>query len=421
MITTNIGADVPGGCRNFFVTASDPAGPWSEPVWLDQGGIDPSLFFEDDKVYMTSNPDDAITLCEIDPLSGKRLNESRIIWSGTGGRYPEAPHLYKKDGWYYLMIAEGGTELGHSVTIARSRDIYGPYEGAPHNPILSNFRRISQRCEIQGVGHADLVEAPDGSWWMVALGYRTMGNNCHILGRETMLAPVEWHDDGWPVINGNGTIDIDMTTENLPATAEVTVPPDSLDFTTVRHLDYRWVNLRNPLMKNYSLDSRGLCLLGESGSLDTADAPTWVGIRQTQHSFTAGATLSMSRQSPCGSEAGMTVYMDRGSHYDIYIRSLGEMQIVECRLRLKLLTHNFEPIEITNGQEVKFRIDGGPDMYTFHVSIDGGNEFVEAGHANARYLSTETAGGFTGMMIGLYASGKDSEALFTDFQYAAEQ
>ena len=139
MITTNVGS---GG--NFFVTATDPRGPWSEPIWLKQGGIDPSLYFEDGRCYMVSNPNDGIWLCEIDPKTGEQLNESQMLWQGDGGRYPEAPHIYHKDGYYYLLIAEGGTEFGHKLTIARSRNIYGPYESNPDNPILYHQRRITQ-------------------------------------------------------------------------------------------------------------------------------------------------------------------------------------------------------------------------------------------------------------------------------------
>ena len=139
MITTNVG-NGDNGRGNFFVTATGPAGPWSDPIWLDQGGIDPSLLFDEGKTYFVSNPDGAIWLCEIDAATGRQLTESRRIWEGTGGRHPEAPHIYKKDGWYYLMIAEGGTEMGHMVTIARSRDIYGPYEANPAIPILYHQR-----------------------------------------------------------------------------------------------------------------------------------------------------------------------------------------------------------------------------------------------------------------------------------------
>ena len=158
MITTNVGN---GG--NFMVTAKNPRGPWSEPIWLKQEGIDPSLWFENGRCYMMSNPDNTIMLCEINPLTGEQLTPSRPLWRGTGGRYPEGPHIYKKEGWYYLLISEGGTELAHKLTIARSRNIYGPYEPNPDNPILTNCCMKGQGMQIQGTGHGDFVQAEDGS------------------------------------------------------------------------------------------------------------------------------------------------------------------------------------------------------------------------------------------------------------------
>ncbi len=152
MINTNVSH---GG--NYYVTAMDPAGPWSDPIWVNQGGIDPELFFDDDgKCYFMST-DQQIKLREIDVKTGKFIGDQKRIWEGTGGRYPEGPHLYKKDGYYYLMIAEGGTEYGHKVTIARSHFIDGPYESNPANPILTHQCELGQSSSIQGTGHADLV------------------------------------------------------------------------------------------------------------------------------------------------------------------------------------------------------------------------------------------------------------------------
>lgn len=197
MITTNVGN---GG--NFMVTASDPRGPWSEPMWLEQQGIDPSLYFENDVCYMVSNPDNTIMLCEIDPRTGGQLTESKPIWRGTGGRYPEGPHIYKKDGYYYLLISEGGTEIAHKLTIARSKNIYGPYEGCPDNPIFTHCCMAAQTSQIQGTGHGDFVQGADGRWWLSFLAFRFIGGSYHHLGRETFVLPVEWPEGGWPVVNG---------------------------------------------------------------------------------------------------------------------------------------------------------------------------------------------------------------------------
>lgn len=422
MITTNVGPHARNNNANFFVTATDPRGPWSEPVWLEQGGIDPSLYFEDGKAFMTSNPDGAIYLCEIDPVTGKQLTQSRAIWQGTGGRHPEAPHIYKKDGWYYLLIAEGGTELGHGATMARSRDIYGPYTPCPSNPILTNFCMAAQGSKIQGVGHADLVDAPDGSWWVVALGYRTVANGVHTLGRETMLAPVRWDEGAWPVVNYNGTIDIEMNADLLPE-VELPTPAAHTDFTKIKKLDPRWIYLRNPNMENYKLDGNGLTLTATPISLDHWEGnPTWVGIRQTQHEFTAIATMRLAKDAPVGTSAGITVYIESGSHYDIALEVApdGEQEAVN-NIRLNAISHSSSPIKIKAGEKVQLRVQGESDMYRFSVSKDGGRTWISAGEANARYLATETAGGFTGTTIALFATGpQPTEIHILDFTYETE-
>ena len=246
VITTNVGN---GG--NFMVTATQPEGPWSEPIWLKQQGIDPSLFFDNGKCYMVSNPDNTITLCEIDPKTGQQLSPGKAIWRGTGGRYPEGPHLYKKDGYYYLLISEGGTELAHGLTMARSRQIEGPYEANPDNPVLTNCCMDGQDKQIQGTGHGDLVQAADGSWWMVLLAYRNFGGSYHHLGRETCLVPVEWHQGQWPVVNGGRGVDTLMTVPTLPLQ-----PIKNTAHSTAKgfsQLGPEWVYLQNPRADSYKI------------------------------------------------------------------------------------------------------------------------------------------------------------------------
>ena len=248
VITTNTGRE-----GNFFVTATDPAGPWSDPVWIDVGGIDPDLFFDDDgKVYVTNSD---FNLYEIDPKTGRLLSEGRRIWATTGGRYAEAPHLYKKDGWYYLMAAEGGTEEAHSVTLARSHDIRGPYYSNPANPILTHVGAAGQQNPIQGVGHGDMVQTPDGDWWMLFHGYRTVidGGVHHTLGRETCLAPVSWPENGWPQVNGNGTVTPEMTVPTLPLQP---FPPEPSRLEFDRPLGLEWNHVQIPQADRYLLDER---------------------------------------------------------------------------------------------------------------------------------------------------------------------
>jgi xylan 1,4-beta-xylosidase len=152
------------GGGNFYCTATDPAGPWSEPTWVDINSIDPDIFWDDDgRTYFVTQGDEGIRVAEIDIKTGKIVAPERLVWGGIGGRFPEAPHIYKKDGYYYLMLGEGGTEYMHSVTIGRSKNLYGPYESCPLNPILTHANRRGQANRIQGVGHGDMVQAGDGS------------------------------------------------------------------------------------------------------------------------------------------------------------------------------------------------------------------------------------------------------------------
>ena len=161
MITTNITHAINGGkTGNLIVKTTDISGEWSDPVWIEHEGIDPSLYFEDDKAYYCGTghdeKGDAIVLFEVDVDSGEILSDKKVISRGCGGKCPEGPHIYKINDWYYLMIAEGGTEYGHMVTMQRSKSIYGPYEKCPYNPILSNRNYGSEA--IQCSGHADLFE-----------------------------------------------------------------------------------------------------------------------------------------------------------------------------------------------------------------------------------------------------------------------
>lgn len=410
MITTNVSDK-----GNFLVHTTDPRDEWSDPVWIQQGGIDPSLYFEDGKCYLVSNPDVGIYLCEINPMTGEQLTPSRCIWNGTGGRYPEGPHIYKKDGWYYLLISEGGTEYGHKVTIARSRDIDGPYESNPANPILTHINKNAQNSPIQGTGHADLVQAADGSWWMVCLAFRPQTGAHHLLGRETFLAPVRWDENAWPVVNGDGTIALQMDVPTLPQQPFVAKPART-DFKEGK-LGAEWVYIRNYHPENYSFVSGKLRLKGTLAGLDERnDSPTFVGRRQENIDFTATTSVQLQKAAPAD-EAGLTVYMDEQHHYDLYVKQLaGNKQSLILRYRLGELTHIEKEVPLPPSK-VQLRVKGDKELYTFEYATDGKN-FRELGKINTRYVSTETAGGFTGIMLGMYAAtGSEGSKGYGEFEY----
>lgn len=382
MVTTNV---TKGG--NFFVTAKDPAGPWSEPVYLKQGGIDPSFLFEDGHCYMVSNPS-GIRLCEIDPTTGEQLTESKYLWAGTGGRYPEGPHIYKKDGWYYLLISEGGTEMGHNLTIARSRDIWGPYESNPSNPILSHFRSVAENNQIQATGHGDFVEAPDGSWWVVFLAFRRYGGDYHHLGRETFIAPVTW-EDGWPVVNGGNPVQAKMV---VPAGWKAQRPvPKSWKEEFDAPLDHKWVYIQNPDSTRYSISGGTLTLKGNV-PLSENDHPTFVGVRQESPNIKVEAKVRL--DSPSG-EAGLAVYQDSNGFATV------ALERGRAVLKLKLRSIDTVIGEIPfKGKEAVLGIYS-KDGVRYEFTIDG----KPLGVVDCQLLSTEVVGGFTGIVIGMYAVG----------------
>jgi len=413
MVTTNV-----SGKGNFFVHTQDPAGEWSDPVWLKQPAIDPSFYFEDGKCYLTSNPDNTIFVCEIDIKTGEQLSDSKAIWYGTGGRYPEAPHIYKKDGWYYLLISEGGTEYGHKVTIARSKKIDGPYTSNPANPILTHINVNAQQNPIQGVGHADFIQAHDGSWWTVFLGFRPQSGLHHVLGRETFLAPMRWDENAWPVINRDGTINLEMNVPTLPLQT-----PKLPEYTTHFNqpvLGFEWNYLRNPYKDNYSLTAKkGVLRLNPTTvSLDDIDSPTFIGRRQQHINFLANTLVSLN-QAQTSDEAGLTIFMSNQAHYDLFVTQEGEKQNLVLRYRMGVLDHTACTVDIPKGN-IHLQVKGDKDYYSFAYSTDGKN-FKSLDKMNVRYLSSETNGGFTGVYIGLYTTSKEPAskgyADFDKFEY----
>lgn len=419
LITTNITDK-----GNFYVTTKNPAGPWSNPIWIATPGIDPSLFFDDNgKVYVTSAQNwgpvkNRIVMSEIDISTGKLLSEPVTIWKGTGGKYPEGPHLYKKDGFYYLMIAEGGTEYGHKVTIARSKDIWGVYESNPANPILTHANSNEENNPIQGTGHADLVQTTDGTWFMVALGFRPLDSH-QILGRETFLAPVTWTTNQWPVVNKNGSISLAMEVEKLPGEVTATNYSQTDDFSQNK-LGFEWNYINNPVEKNYSLTERKgyLRLYGSEKSLSENPGVTFVGRRQQHFNFIATTTLDFNPSSE-NEEAGISLYKDALHHYQLYIRKKGTERELVLAYSIGKIHAIEKTIRLKKGN-VQLNITGTPELYEFAYS-QGNDSIISIGKVDTKYLSTETAGGFTGAYIGLYATGNKNQsktaADFDNFNY----
>jgi alpha-N-arabinofuranosidase len=405
MVTTH--TDNPRGKKNFYVTAKNPAGPWSDPVYVDQDGIDPSLFWDEDgKTYFVSNrgltftTERGIYQSEIDIKTGQRLTEPQMLWKGTGGCYPEGPHMYKKDGYYYLLIAEGGTAYGHMVTMSRSKNIWGPYESCPHNPVLSNRYAYEK---LYGTGHADIVQAQDGSWWMVHLGFRTP----QVLGRETCLAPVKWDANEWPVVNRNGTNSLKVDIETLP------LKPFSKsavrDEFNNQILGFEWVYLRNPELKNYSFNEKKgwLKLTGSKFSISEIESPTFLARRQEHFDFEAITLIDFSPKKE-NETAGLLIEMTNKFHYQFIIAKEKDKRVLKVIYTLGDLRATIAQIALKEGL-VQLRIKGDKKDYAFQYS-QGNDDFKTLATLNIQFLSAEVTGGYNGVLLGLYASGNGLES-----------
>jgi xylan 1,4-beta-xylosidase len=414
MTTTNVTA---GG--NFIVTATSPEGPWSDPIPVAQEGIDPSLFFDEDGSVLYTTSRGGAFQSRIDIRTGKLLSEPKVVWAGTGGQHPESPHLYKRDDWYYLMIAEGGTEYGHMVTMARSKSPWGPFEPCPRNPILTHRSLWSP---IQALGHADLVETETGEWFAVFLGVRPNGYPpCYHLGRETFLAPVTWAADGFPVFGDAGRVALEMEAKVSP---EPFLPPKQRDDFRSGMLAPHWNHLRNPDPAHYSFTERPdhLRLWGSATDLEEVASPTWVGRRQCHFNLRAMASLEF-HPGTDREEAGLTVRMNERHHYEIFVTQRGGKPSLVLRRRIGSLQVEVahEALPPSEVHRLVLAIDAEKDKYTF---LHGASEdhLRPLGEGETRYLSTEVAGGFTGVYLAMYATGNgapcSSPADFDWFDYS---
>lgn len=415
-----------GGGENFYVTTKDICGPWSEPIMLpDMKGIDPSLFFDEDGRAYYTGTDESIYLWELDPATGKPIGEKRYIWGGTGANNPEGPHIYKKDGFYYLLIAEGGTELGHMVTIARSRNITGPYESCPYNPVLTNR---GTGLPIKAVGHADLVEDANGKWWAVCLGIRPISYPFkHILGRETMLIPVVWKD-GWPVMGENGHVEEEVETALLPGRPDAFKPSgryipgsDMTDDFQETALHPSWNYIYNPTQGLITLQGGALHLSCAAPSLSEDEEKACICRRQEHVNFCAQIRLKFAPREE-GEEAGIAIYLNNRHHYEAALTMRDGQRCMIFRRQIGSLSA-VEHVIPYAGSEAVLRLCGDGQYDTFYYDLNG--TFTEIGRGEAVYLSTEVGGCFTGNYIALYASGNgknsENQAEITEFSYTSSQ
>lgn len=409
---------------NYIVTAKDPAGPWSEPTWLPTvGGIDTSLFFDDDgKAYLLNNdaPEGtplydghrAIWLREFDLKKLQPVGEAKVVINGgmdiaQKPIWIEGPHIYKRGGWYYLSCAEGGTGPQHSQVVARSRDVWGPYVPYEHNPILTQRDLPEDRAEpVTNAGHADLVEGRDGQWWAVFLASRNYGGTHYNTGRETYLLPVEWRD-GWPTIlePGRAIPRVAPAPSWMQGKAQQT--PLSGNFTwrdefDQPRLDRAWLQVRVPKTAWVDLDAKpgALTVHPLAENLDTLRNPAFLARRQQHLVFEANTSL----EAPApGIAAGIVAFQNETHWYFLGARRVGSQLELFLEKRAGDATQVVASTRLEPGQRLQLKISGDKGAYSFAYAVDGKGWRWLSEDQDGTILSTDVAGGFVGATLGPFA------------------
>lgn len=402
MVTTNDTTH-----RNFYVYTDDISGEWSDPITVEQGGIDPSLLFDDGRVYFISNGADdygegGVVQCEINIETGEKLSPSKCIWKGSGGRYLESPHMYRLNGGYYLMAAEGGTEYGHMITYARSESVWGPFENYSHNPVLTNRNKAPEI--IQGIGHGDLICDKYGDWHILSLGFRQIHiwQPYHHLGREVFLTPVKFDENGWFTAGTDGT-----TAKEYEIKGDFVQQEKKLYNFGNTDFNLEWMYLRHPEKKNYRFTEDAVTLNGTDITLDMCDTPTFIGLRQRDFDMELCCNVKN-----IGGEGGVTVYMCENEHYDIALRKTedGKTEAV-LKMNIGSIKHTEKTVQILS-DSAQLIIRSDSQVYRFFINDNGEETYL--GYGFTKYLSSEVSGGFTGVMLGLYAVG--GESVFEKFE-----
>jgi xylan 1,4-beta-xylosidase len=396
------------GRGGLIFTAEEAAGPWSDGVVM-QGvdGIDQDIAWDaDGTAYMTYSglvlqgeqmgAHHGIQQVRMDLETGRALEAPRAMWSGTGLKFPEAPHLYEIDGTWYLLIAEGGTERGHGVSIARAPRPDGPFESCPRNPV---FSARSTSWPVQNAGHGDLVRTPDGGWAIVFLGMRARGMTQAFspMGRESFITTLEW-EDGWPVVAPVDTI----------SGSEPAVVADDFD---APELGLDWMSIRTPAARWSSTRERPGCLViqGDGSTMDDP-RPHFVARRQEHEA----ARFSVRIDAGHGA-GGLSVRMDEDHHYDIEVdggvaRARGrvgpfdqtwEQPIAPGPATITIDVRPTAGAEASPGSAGPGGLAVAPDVV--HLSVDTGDGPAELAALDGRYVSAETSASFTGRVVGMYA------------------
>ena len=436
---------------NFIATAEHPGGPWSPPVWLPAiDGIDPSPFFDDERAYIVYNsvPPDRIPLYdghrtirlrEIDLSTLQLVGQEKILVNGGTdiAKHPvwiEGPHIFKRNGYYYLIAAEGGTGDQHSEVVFRSSRVDGPYTPGESNPILTQRNLTPGRDHpITSTGHADFVQTAGGDWWAVFLGcrpYQPYAEGYYNTGRETFLAPVVWKA-AWPEINP-GHVEVQYR-YSLPLSRRDTADiPRSGNF-TIRDdfdppsLDHNWMFLRTPYTQWYTTSVRPGFLVMNLLPATCGGSTTPAFVAMPQQHQTGSATASVGLTPATDDErAGLLVFQNE-THYFFLSRTTRENAPAVALFRgapgdSSILIASQRLDRNAEGREIVLQLLMCGNTYSFRYATSPGEWKTLRDNVDATYLSTRVAGGFVGCMIGLYATSTGvpttAQAFFDWFEYS---
>lgn len=395
---------------NFLITAADPAGPWSDPIWLDANGIDPSIVFDEDgRVWMHGtrlardpqwHDQTEVWVREYSRAEQTLLGDENVIWRGAvhGAVWAEGPHLYRIDGRWYLIAAEGGTEFHHAVSVARADSVIGPYTGTRSNPVFTH-RHLGRDADVIGAGHADLVAAPDGSWHAVMLAMRAADGHHYPLGRETFLCPVAW-EDGWPVFApGRGrlpdAVEIPWADGEVPAGSW---QPDDRRAGAVEAGDARWTSMRVLPHEIATRDPQGAWVLPvRRETLADAGTVAFLGMRQQHAHADAACTLDVSGLVE-GERAGLAVRQSEQDHAVVHVtRTPAGLMIRATHRRAGTEAVLGERVEDPTGSvQLGVRVRG----YSYELVVGG----EVLGTVDGRELDASSTGGFLGVWLGVFAT-----------------
>lgn len=446
IITTNVyhnpaNKEEPTQFVNFIITAENPKGPWSEPHVLEGApGIDPDIFFDDDgKVWYvgTHSPENPnfsgegeIWLQEIDIENWALKGSRHYLWRGAcGGVWVEGPHMYKKEGRYYLMVAEGGTSFNHAVMIAVSDNIEGPYYSNPRNPILTT-RHLSYDYWVNSTGHADLIEMPDGRWYMVALGIRGDENRQSNMGRESHLIPVSWEREpfDWQEIKYEWPVCAPITgrveRENpLPFKSQEWIRSDSFydDFNSI-NLNLEWNFRRVPLPNIYSLDDRPghLRLFAHSNQIKERDQAALLGFKQRETEFEYSAEMNFHAKNNM-SEAGIMLFQKDDNYIQMTVLHEKDKYYLQLIVNEnKKSAEQIKKIELSEYKgHIQFKVESKEGIYKYSYSLNNGAAFAELTKTKSNLIISN---GYTGAYLGLYATSNGSMSKdYADFSWVSYQ